>query len=55
MQYCRGEIEWGAAMDEYAKSWVSTEVKTGQTVYAGWNSETGVGLYAGDVIRFVGR
>lgn len=55
MQYCRGEIEWGEAMEEYAKSWVSTEVKPGQTVYDGWNSETGIGLYAGDVIRFVER
>lgn len=55
MQYCRGSVEWGDPMDEYAKSWVSTEMKVGQTVYAGWNSESGVGLFAGDVIRFVER
>ena len=54
MAYCQGKTEWGPAMVKYAESWVSTETKPGQTVYAGWNSETGVGLYAGDVIRFVG-
>ncbi len=54
MAYCQGKTEWGSAMVKYAESWVSTEVRPGQTVYAGWNSETGIGLYAGDVIRFVG-
>lgn len=54
MAYCQGKTEWGSAMVKYAESWVSTEAKPGQTVYAGWNSETGVGLYAGDIIRFVG-
>ncbi len=54
MAYCQGKTEWGEAMTAYAESWVSKNYKPGQTVYAGWNSETGVGLYAGDVIQFVG-
>lgn len=54
MEYCRGETEWGAAMAQYAMSWESVDYKLGQTVYEGWNSATGVGLYAGDTIRFVG-
>lgn len=53
MLACRGEVEYGNAMDDYANSWQSVNTKPGQTVYTGWNSETGVGLYAGDVIRFV--
>lgn len=46
-----GKIEWGKTMDDYASHWVSTKVNPGQTVYAGWHSETGVGLYAGDIIE----
>lgn len=49
MKRCEGEVDW-SRMDDYAKSWVSSEVEPGQTVYAGWNSSNGVGLYAGDVI-----
>lgn len=51
MATCEGKVEWGSAMIKYAKSWYSTIVKPGQSVYAGWNSSTGVGLYAGDVIE----
>lgn len=54
MAYCEGETDW-ANMAGYAESWVSTQTKPGQTVYAGWISEGGVGLYAGDVIRFTGE
>ena len=51
MKACEGSVTWGAAMDAYAKSWVSTVVKPGQTVYDGWHSIWGVGLYAGDTIK----
>lgn len=53
MRRCEGYVQWGAAMDAYARSWVSTKVKPGQTVYDGWHSSTGVGLYAGDIIQRV--
>lgn len=51
MLRCEGYVKYGLSMDEYAKTWVSTKVKPGQTIYEGWNSSTGVGLYAGDVIE----
>ncbi len=51
MSRCEGYVEYGAAMDDYAKTWFSTQVKPGQSVYDGWHSNTGVGLYAGDVIE----
>lgn len=50
MLNCEGTIVYGEAMDAYAKSWRSRIVKPGQTVYDGWHSSTGVGLYAGDII-----
>lgn len=52
MKRCKGSVEWGAAMNEYASKWYSTLVKPGQSVYQGWISGSGVGLYAGDVIEF---
>lgn len=45
----RGYVDWGD-MDRWAQSWYSTIVKPGQSVYDGW--QTGVGLWAGDVIRY---
>lgn len=51
MKACEGYVKWGSAMDAYAQSWVSTKVKPGQTVYDGWHSQFGVGLYAGDTIQ----
>lgn len=51
MRRCKGYVEYGEAMNEYAKTWYSTVVKPGQSVYEGWNSESGVGLYAGDTIE----
>lgn len=51
MQACEGEVKWGQAMQDYAKTWYSTVVKPGQSVYDGWHSGTGIGLYAGDVIE----
>lgn len=52
MQELEGEAEWGVTMDDYASHWFSTKVKPGQSVYDGWYSETGVGLYAGDIIEY---
>lgn len=48
---CEGTVKYGEAMDNYAKSWYSLIYKPGQSVYDGWNSKTGVGLYAGDDIE----
>lgn len=51
MKRCEGKVEWGEAMNEYAKSWYSTVVVPGQSVYQGWFSGSGVGLFAGDTIE----
>lgn len=50
MQRCEGEIKWGEAMNEYAKSWTSSSYKFYDTVYDGWVSEGRYGLFAGDTI-----
>ena len=55
MQRCRGRVQYGETMNSYARLWSSTKIKPGQSVYDGWHSSTGVGLYAGDVIRFEGK
>lgn len=52
MKECRGKIEWGEAMNEYARHWVSTKLVPGQTVFYGWTHGTGYGLLAGDVIEY---
>lgn len=52
MYTCRGEIEWGAAMDDYAGHWYSLKFKKYLTVFDGWNSVNGVGLFAGDTIEY---
>lgn len=51
MKACNGTVTYGKTMEEYAKTWFSTIVKPGQSIYDGWNSKTGVGLYAGDIIQ----
>lgn len=48
---CEGTVVYGQAMDDYAKSWYSLVYKPNQSVYDGWHSSTGVGLYAGDDIE----
>jgi hypothetical protein len=48
---CEGTIQYGEAMDNYAKTWYSLIYKKGQSVYEGWNSPSGVGLYADDDIE----
>ncbi len=50
MRTCEGVVDW-SRMNAYADSWISRKVKPGQSVYEGWNSKTGVGLYAGDTIE----
>ena len=50
MYECEGFIAYGETMNTYAKSWYSRNVKPGQSVYDGWHSASGVGLYAGDWI-----
>lgn len=50
MLNCEGTIVYGEPMDNYAKSWHSRVFVPGQSVYDGWHSSTGVGLYAGDDI-----
>ena len=52
MKECQGEIKWGQAMNEYASHWYSLKFKKYLTVYDGWASSNGVGLFAGDVIEY---
>lgn len=51
MLECEGTVIYGEPMDAYAKTWYSLIYRPGQSVYDGWHSETGVGLYAGDDIE----
>lgn len=51
MKRCEGKVSWGEAMNEYARSWKSVKLKLYPTVYDGWVSPNGVGLFAGDVIE----
>lgn len=55
MQSCTGKLEWGEKMNEYAKKWRSIKFKLTPTVYDGWASPNGVGLFAGDVIEYRGE
>ena len=51
MLECENTVVYGEAMDNYAKSWYSLIIKPGQSVYDGWHSKTGVGLYYDDDIE----
>lgn len=51
MLECEGTVVYGEAMNAYAKTWYSLVVKPGQSVYDGWTSGSGVGLYANDDIE----
>lgn len=52
MLECENTVVYGEAMDAYAKTWYSLVYVPGQSVYDGWyNSQNGVGLYAGDDIE----
>ena len=48
---CEGTIKYGEAMNNYAKSWYSLIINTGQSVYDGWSSKNGVGLFIDDTIE----
>lgn len=50
MLNCEGTVVYGEAMDSYAKTWYSRYYRPNQSVYDGWHSDTGVGLYNGDTI-----
>lgn len=50
MLNCEGTVVYGEGMNAYAKSWYSRYIKPGQSVYDGWHSASGVGLYATDTI-----
>lgn len=51
MKACKGYINW-SEMNDYARHWYSMYYRPDQTVWSGWNSYTGVGLYAGDTIYY---
>ncbi len=51
MLECENTVVYGEAMDAYAKTWYSLIVRPGQSVYEGWTSGTGYGLYANDDIE----
>lgn len=50
MLECEGTVVYGEPMNAYARTWFSRNYKPGQSVYEGWTSPSGVGLYAGDWI-----
>lgn len=51
MMDCENTLHYGEIMDAYAKTWFSLYYVPNQSVYDGWQSESGVGLYAGDTIE----
>lgn len=51
MLTCKGYVDW-SEMNNYAKMWYSRDYVPGQSVYDGWHSKYGVGLYAGDTIIY---
>ena len=46
-----GYIDW-SRINDYAKKWHSVNYKLSETVYDGWISKNGVGLFAGDTIEY---
>ena len=48
MKTCEGSVTWGETMNNYAKQWI--DESTGKTVYEGWSTYPGIGLYAGRTI-----
>ena len=51
MERCEGKVEYGEVMNEYARHWKSTRYMLYPTVFDGWASEGGYGLFAGDRIE----
>lgn len=52
MKECKGKIQWGTAMNDYANHWYSTKLNKDHTVFYGWSHGTGYGLFYGDVIEY---
>lgn len=48
---CENTIQYGEAMNAYAKTWYSLLYAPGQSVYDGWQSPSGIGLYEHDDIE----
>lgn len=48
MLACEGQVVWGDAMASYAQQWY--DESTGKSVWDGWTTPPGIGLYAGHVI-----
>lgn len=51
MLECENTVVYGEAMNDYAKTWYSLIMKPGQSVYEGWTTGTGYGLYYDDDIE----
>lgn len=51
MLECENTVQYGEAMNAYAKTWYSLVYVPGQSVYDGWHSKSGVGLYENDDIE----
>lgn len=51
MMDCENTLHYGELMDAYAKTWYSLIIKPNQSVYDGWHSASGIGLYIGDTIE----
>lgn len=48
MLECEGTVVYGEPMNDYAKTWYSLVMNKGKSVYEGWTSGTGVGLFIDD-------
>ena len=51
MLECEGTVVYGEAMNAYAKTWYSLVYNKGKSVYDGWTSGSGVGLFIDDDIE----
>lgn len=51
MLECENTVVYGEPMNDYAKTWWSLIYNPNHTVYDGWNSPNGVGLFAGDELE----
>lgn len=51
MLECEGTVVYGEPMNAYARTWYSLIFNKGKSVYDGWTSENGVGLFEGDDIE----
>ena len=51
MLECENTVVYGEPMNDYAKTWWSLIYNPNHTIYDGWNSPNGVGLFAGDELE----